>query len=40
VQFPASALQRLVTTDGIHGYFRIEFDQNYKFVGIEPVQPG
>ena len=37
VQFPAAALQRLVTPDGIHGRFRIEFDQNYKFVRLEPV---
>lgn len=37
VQFPAAALRRHVTPDGIHGRFRIEFDENYKFVGLEPV---
>ena len=33
----AEVLQRLVTTDGIHGRVRIEFDENYKFVRLEPV---
>ena len=35
VQFPASALQRYVSPDGIHGTFRIEFDANFKFVRLE-----
>ena len=37
VQFPASALQRHVTAEGIHGLFQIEFDANYKFVSLERV---
>lgn len=37
VQFPASALQRHVTPDGIHGRFRIEFDAKFKFVALERV---
>lgn len=37
VQFPASVLQRLVSKDGIHGRFRMEFDENHKFVRLEPV---
>ena len=39
VQFPASALQRVVTNDGVHGLFRLEFDANHKFVRLEPVPP-
>lgn len=35
VQFPAAALQRHVTPDGIHGRFRLEFDAQYKFVSLE-----
>lgn len=37
VQFPASALQRLITTDGVHGRFKLVFDDNRKFVGLERV---
>jgi hypothetical protein len=38
VQFPASALQRLITPTGIHGLYRLEFDANHKFVGLAPVR--
>ena len=37
VQFPASALQKYVLMDGVHGRFRIEFDDQYKFLALEPV---
>lgn len=37
VQFPASVLQRLVTQDGVHGRFRMVFDDNHKFLRMEPV---
>lgn len=37
VQFPASALQRHIMPDGIHGRFRLEFDANNKFIGLERV---
>ena len=37
VQFPASALQRFILLEGIHGTFRIEFDENFKFLGLTPV---
>ncbi len=37
VQFPASALQRHITKDGIHGLFRIEFDADHKFVRLESI---
>lgn len=35
VQFPASALQRHVRPDGVHGQFRLTFDERFKFVGLE-----
>ena len=37
VQFPASALQKFILKDGVHGSFRIEFDEHYKFIGLEAV---
>lgn len=37
VQFPASALQKHFTKDGVHGRFRMEFDANHKFVALERV---
>ena len=37
IQFPATALRRLVALDGIHGRYRIVFDVNHKFVSLEPV---
>lgn len=39
VQFPTSVLHRFITTDGIHGSFRLVFDDANKFVRIEPVAP-
>ena len=40
VQFPASALQKFILKDGVHGSFRIEFDEHYKFIGLEAIEPG
>ena len=37
VQFPATALQRHIAADGIHGRFRIEFDAQNKFVRLERI---
>ena len=37
VQFPTSVLHRFITTDGIHGSFRLVFDDANKFVRIEPL---
>ena len=37
VQFPASALQKFIHHDGVHGRFRIEFDEQYKFLSLQPV---
>lgn len=39
VQFPASVLTKVVTTDGIRGRFRLVFDENHKLVGLQPVTP-
>jgi hypothetical protein len=40
VQFPASALQKYILQDGVHGRFRLQFDDNFKFLGLEPVAAG
>jgi len=37
IQFPASALQKFILPDGIRGRFRIEFDENFKFIGLTPL---
>lgn len=37
VQFPAAAVQRFVTKNGIHGRFRIWFDEDRKFLRIERI---
>jgi hypothetical protein len=38
IQFPASALQRHVTIEGIHGVFRIAFDEAHKFRSLDRVR--
>jgi hypothetical protein len=35
VQFPASLLQRFITSEGIHGSFVLTCDQHYKHPGLE-----
>jgi hypothetical protein len=40
VNFPASALQAHVTADGIHGWFRLEFDEHYKLLRLEKREDG
>ncbi len=37
VQFPTSVLHKFIAADGIHGHFRLVFDEQHKFVRIEPV---
>lgn len=37
VQFPASALQRFITHNGIAGRFRINFDERGKLLGVESL---
>lgn len=39
VNFPASALQRHVLNDGVQGFFRLDFDDNHKFIGLERIEP-
>lgn len=39
VQFPASALQKHILKDGVYGRFRIEFDEQQKFVRLELALP-
>lgn len=35
VRFPANILQRFLAADGVHGHFRIHFDDTGKLLGIE-----
>ncbi|RCV90902.1 DUF2835 domain-containing protein [Billgrantia montanilacus] len=37
VIFPAEALRRVVTRDGVHGCFRLTFSDVGRFVSIEPL---
>ena len=38
VSFPASSLQRFVRHDGVHGSFAIQFDANFKLIGVERLE--
>lgn len=37
VRFPASVLRPFVTRDGVHGHFRILFDNRHKLRGVEKI---
>lgn len=37
VQFPAWVLQKVVAQDGVHGRYRLLFDDNNKLIGLEPA---
>ncbi len=37
LQFPALHVRRFITQNGIHGRFRIRFDDNYKLLSIERI---
>lgn len=37
IQFPAGALQKFLDHTGIHGSFRVIFDENNKLVRVERV---
>ncbi len=37
IQFPAKALQQVVTENGVHGRFRLVFDAHQKLQGLERV---
>ncbi|MGM0615610.1 MAG: DUF2835 domain-containing protein [Pseudomonadota bacterium] len=39
VIFPADAIRRVVSRDGVHGVFRLNFSDQGKFVSIEPLAP-
>ena len=38
VQFPASAIRKFVTHDGIYGRFEMTIDENNKLIAIEPIE--
>jgi hypothetical protein len=37
IQFPASALQKVVNEEGVRGRFRLVMDANHKLQGLERV---
>jgi len=37
IRFPASAIRKFVTRDGIFGDFEITFDENNKLIAIQPI---
>lgn len=39
VSFPAAALQRHVTLDGVHGWFELEFDGSRKLIRLDRADP-
>lgn len=39
IQFPATALQKVVTKDGVRGRFRLRFDAQHKFQRLERLSP-
>ena len=38
VRFPASAIRKFVTHDGIFGSFEITYDENNKLIAIQPIE--
>jgi len=37
IKFPADALRRFLTHDGVFGQFRLRFDENHKLISIEKI---
>lgn len=37
IEFPASAIRRFLTHDGIYGLFEIHFDENNKLIDINQI---
>ena len=37
IRFPASAIRKFVTHDGIFGCFEITFDENNKLIAIQAI---
>ncbi|MFY9179264.1 MAG: DUF2835 domain-containing protein [Venatoribacter sp.] len=35
VRFPANILQKIVTHNGVHGRFKIDFDANGRFLQVQ-----
>ena len=38
IKFPANAIRRFLTHDGIYGLFEIHFDQNNKLIEIKQIR--
>ncbi|WP_346795848.1 DUF2835 family protein [Halomonas sp. Bachu 37] len=38
VVFPAEAIRRVVTRDGVHGIYRLSFSQEGRFMSIQPLR--
>ncbi len=38
ISFPANILRSVVQSDGVYGTFELVFDENHKFVSINPVR--
>ncbi len=39
IKFPANLLRDFVAHDGIHGYFEIEFDAQFRFKSLIRLEP-
>ena len=37
IRFPASAIRKFVTRDGIHGSFEISFDESNKLIAVQAL---
>ena len=37
IRFPASAIRKFVTRDGVFGSFEISFDENNKLISIQSI---
>ena len=37
VRFPANAIRKFVTREGVFGYFEITFDEHNKLIAVRPV---
>lgn len=40
VRFPAGQLRRFVDENGVHGSFRLRYDQNNRLVSLERIKAG
>lgn len=40
IRFPAGALQRFVTHQGVHGRFELRFDAGHKLLGLWRLDQG